>query len=64
MGIWKSETVPNDRNIVFIAQFTKKGSKLGCSNYQGIALLNVTYKTFTNTLAKYFILVGSILLCF
>jgi len=47
MDIWNSETMPNDRNIAIFGPIHKKGNKLECSTYQGISLLNATYKTFT-----------------
>jgi sorting nexin-29 len=31
----------------------KKGNKMQCNNYQGISLLNVTYKIFTQLVAKH-----------
>ena len=43
--------MPNDRNIAIFCPVHKKGNKLECNTYQGISLLNVTYKTFTNILA-------------
>lgn len=43
--------MPNDHNIAIFCPIHKKGNKLDCSTYQGISLLNVTYKTFTNNLA-------------
>jgi len=49
--IWNSKTMPNDHNIAIFCPTHKKGNKLDCSTYQGISLLNVTYKTFTNNLA-------------
>ena len=43
--------MPNDCNIAIFCPIHK--IKLECSTYQGISLLNVTYKTFTDILAKY-----------
>jgi hypothetical protein len=41
--IWFMETIPEERNL-WIS--TKKGDVTSCTNYRGIRLLCITYKTF------------------
>jgi hypothetical protein len=44
--------MPGEWNCAIIFRTYKKGNKVQCSNYQGILLLNVTYKIFTHLVAK------------
>jgi hypothetical protein len=45
--------MPADWQMAIICPVYKKGHILNCSNYRGISLINVVYKIFTNTLARY-----------
>ncbi|XP_063912017.1 golgin subfamily A member 6-like protein 22 [Zophobas morio] len=42
--IWLQEHMPQDWNEAILIPVHKKGDKMKCSNYRGIALLNVVYK--------------------
>jgi hypothetical protein len=42
--IWNTEDFPEDSRTATICPMQKKGSRLICSNYRGMSLLNVTYK--------------------
>jgi sorting nexin-29 len=53
LEIWNKEVMPADWKTAAICPTHKKGNKLECNNYQGISLLNVTYKIFTNILTKH-----------
>lgn len=44
--------MPNDWNTAILCSVHKKSSKLERSNYRDISFLNITYKIFTNILAK------------
>jgi hypothetical protein len=46
--IWKFEKIPEEWKTAMIWPIHKKGSRQDCNNYRGIALLNVTYKIFSN----------------
>jgi hypothetical protein len=47
---WTSETLPRSWTEGVLCPVYKKGDKLDCKNYQGICLLNVTYKVFAKIL--------------
>ena len=57
LQIWDQERMPEEWEIGIICLIFKKGDHRECSNYQGITLLNITYKIFTcliyNRLVKY-----------
>jgi sorting nexin-29 len=54
LEIWNKEITSADWKTAVICPIRKKDSKLECNNnYQGVSLLNVTYKIFTNVLTKY-----------
>jgi sorting nexin-29 len=44
--------MPQEWSTALICPIHKKGNKLECSNYRGISLPIVTYKIFTNVLAR------------
>jgi hypothetical protein len=48
MDIWEKEYVPNEWWKSIICPIYKKGEKLECINYRGIALLCMAYKVFAN----------------
>ena len=48
--IWNSETIPQALLEGGVIHLHKKGDKLGCENYRGIALLNAAYKVFAKVL--------------
>jgi hypothetical protein len=53
VSVWEKDEIPADWQMALICPVYKRGDKLNCSNYRGISLLNVMYKIFTNTLARY-----------
>jgi hypothetical protein len=50
--VWKEEQMPEEWSSAIICPIYKKGNKMVCNIYQGISLLNVTYKIFTQLVAK------------
>ena len=50
--VWKQERLPKDWNEAILVPIYKKGNKMECSNYRGIALLNVAYKIFATHLKR------------
>jgi len=48
--IWYEEKLPDEWNKAIIIPLYKKGNKMICDNYRGIALLNTTYKVFSKIL--------------
>jgi sorting nexin-29 len=50
--IRKDETMPDDWKVGLIAPLFKKGNKMKCENYQGITLLNVTYKILSSIILE------------
>jgi hypothetical protein len=50
MDIWEKEYVPKEWWRSIICPSYKKGNKLECMNYRGIALLCTAYKVFANIL--------------
>lgn len=52
LTIWKEERLSEDWNKAIIIPLHKKGGKLECNNYRGIALLNTVYQVFARILLK------------
>jgi hypothetical protein len=46
--VWEKEQMPKDWRKSIIFPIHKKGDKLNCANYRGIALLCTVYKVLTN----------------
>jgi hypothetical protein len=50
--VWEKEKTPKDWRKSIIFPTHKKGDKLNCANYRGIALLCTVYKVFTNIIRR------------
>lgn len=48
IDIWNSEVMPEEWNTAVIHPIHKKGDRIDPNNYQGISLLDVTYKIRSN----------------
>ena len=48
--VWNSETMPDEWLEGSIVPLHKKGDKLACENFRGIALLNAAYKVYAKVL--------------
>ena len=45
--IWREETIPNDWKSQLLIPLHKRGSRVDCDKYQGIALLSIPSKVFS-----------------
>ena len=52
LTIWNSEELPTEWKVAILCPIHKKGDRLNCENYRGIALLNTAYKIFANILLE------------
>jgi hypothetical protein len=50
--IWEEGKMPEEWSIAVFSPIHKKGNKLDCENYRGIALLGVVYKLMSAIFAK------------
>jgi len=50
ISIWNKEKLPEEWKESIIVPIYKKGDKTDCSNYRGISLLPIMYKTLSNIL--------------
>jgi sorting nexin-29 len=48
--VWNTENMPTEWKVAIICPTHKKGDRLNCDNYRGIALLNTAYKIFSGIL--------------
>lgn len=58
--IWSNEELPTEWKTEVLCPIHKRGNKQDCNNYRGIALLNVTYKVFSNCITYCMSLVKAI----
>ncbi|KAL1446132.1 hypothetical protein WDU94_005544 [Cyamophila willieti] len=52
LEVWENEDLPQEWTEALIIPILKKGDKLNCNNYRGIALLNNTYKILSKIVQK------------
>ena len=48
--IWREETIPNDWKSQLLIPLHKRGSRVNCDNYRGIALLSIPSKVFSKAI--------------
>jgi hypothetical protein len=51
--IWRDEKTPDNFKVGLTVPLFKKGDKMKCENYQGIMLLNVTYKILSSIILEW-----------